>query len=101
MSESYLPHDWFPGSLPGNVVIGDGSWFYSSYALRNFHSRRPRGLEVGRNTGVYINTFFDLGPDGEVRIGDFCTISGPVFSTNARVEVGARVLISAEGGIAG
>jgi acetyltransferase-like isoleucine patch superfamily enzyme len=96
MSESYLPHDWFPSPLPGNVVIGDGSWFYSTYALRNFHSRRPCGLGVGRNTGVYIHTFFDLGPDGEVRIGDFCTISGPVFSTNARVEVGDRVLISEE-----
>jgi acetyltransferase-like isoleucine patch superfamily enzyme len=96
LSEAHLPHDWFPRPLPGNVVIGDGSWFYSSYALRNFQSRRPCGLEVGRNTGVYINTFFDLGPDGEVRIGAFCTISGPVFSTNARVEVGDRVLISEE-----
>jgi acetyltransferase-like isoleucine patch superfamily enzyme len=37
---------------------------------------------------------FDLGPDGEVEIGDYCTVAGPVINTNGRVVIGSYALIS-------
>ena len=89
-----LPHDWFPGVLPANVEIGEGSWLYSAFAFLHYASRRPTGLRIGRRTGVYIDTLFDIGPGGEVEVGDHCTLAGPIFSTRARVEIGDRVLIS-------
>lgn len=83
-----LPHDWFPESLPDNVVIGERSWCYSSYAFLHYRSRRPCGVRVGSDTGIYHGTFFDLGPDGEVEIGSFATLVGAIISTNSRVVIG-------------
>jgi acetyltransferase-like isoleucine patch superfamily enzyme len=91
-----LEHDWFPCPLPANVLHGERSWLYSSYAFIHCRSRRPVGVRIGHDTGVYIETFFDLGPEGEVEIGDYCTIAGPIFSTNGRVVIGDYALISRE-----
>ena len=83
-----LEHDWFPKALPDNVVLGERSWCYSSFAFLHYRSRRPCGVRVGHDSGIYHGTFFDLGPDGEVEIGDYCTLVGAIISSNARVVIG-------------
>lgn len=80
-----LPHDWFDRPLPENVVIGEGSWLYSSFAFLHCRSRRPRAVTIGRRSGIYNTSFFDLGPEAEVHIGDYCSIVGAVIHTNGRV----------------
>ncbi|HEU5085524.1 MAG TPA: DapH/DapD/GlmU-related protein [Acidimicrobiales bacterium] len=90
-----LEHDWFPGTVPDNVEIGPDGWFHSTFAFRHYRSRRPRGLVIGANCGIYIGTLFDLGPDGEVEIGPTSTCTGPIFATNNRIELGERCLVSA------
>jgi acetyltransferase-like isoleucine patch superfamily enzyme len=92
----FLEHDWFPRPLPANVVIGERSWLYSSFAFLHYASERPCGLRVGRDTGIYQETFFDLGPSGEVEVGDYCTLAGPILATNGRVVIGDHGLISRE-----
>ena len=87
MSDRVLEHDWYPRPLPGNVQIGERSWLYSSYAFLHYDSRQPCGVRIGSDSGVYYTTFFDLGPTGEVSIGDFCSIVGAIFATNGRVVV--------------
>ena len=89
-----LEHDWYPVAVPANVEIGEGSWLYSSFAFLHYRSLRPTGLRIGRSSGIYIDTLFDLGPDAEVVIGDHCTLAGPIFCTSGRVTVGDRVLFS-------
>jgi acetyltransferase-like isoleucine patch superfamily enzyme len=91
-----LPHDWFPRPLPGNVTLGERSWWYSSFACLHCHSTRPCGVRVGKDTGIYHGTFFDLGPDGEVEIGDYCAIVGAIISTNGRVVIRDYALIAHE-----
>ena len=91
-----LPHDWFPRPLPANVVIGERSWCYSSFSCLHYRSRRPCGVRVGHDTGIYHGTFFDLGPDGEVEIGNYATVVGAIISTNARVVIGDYAFISHE-----
>lgn len=91
---SLLPDDWFPRPLPPNIILGEHTWLYSAYAFLHYACRRPCGLKVGRNTGLYNGTMFDLGPNGEVEIGDFCTLVGAIFSTNGRVRIGNYVLIA-------
>ena len=96
MTEHYLPHDWFPRPLPPNVDIGPRSWCYSAFAFLHYRSRRPCGLRVGHDTGIYNGTFFDLGPDGEVEVGNYCTLVGAIISTNARVTIGDYAMLAHE-----
>ncbi|MBM3499914.1 MAG: acyltransferase [Armatimonadetes bacterium] len=96
MSPRFLPHDWFSEPLPANVEIGPRSWLYSTYAFRHYCSRRPLGVRIGHDTGVYSGTFFDLGPEGELEIGDYCTLVGGILSTAGRIAIGHHVLISHE-----
>jgi len=86
--------DWWGEPVPENVTIGEGSWLYSSFAFSHYASRRPVGVSVGRKTGIYIGTMFNVGRHGEVVVGDFCTLAGPIISTNGRVVIGDHTLIS-------
>jgi acetyltransferase-like isoleucine patch superfamily enzyme len=92
----FLDDDWYGQPLPTNVDVGPKSWLHSSYVFLHFRSERPFALKVGHDTGIYVETFFDLGPDGEVIVGDYCTLAGPIVSTNGRVTIGNHVLISRE-----
>jgi len=89
-------HDWFPRELPANVRIGERSWLYSSFALLHCVSRRQGAVRIGNDSGIYQGTFFELGPRGEVWIGDYCSIVGATICVNSRVEIGDYALIAHE-----
>ena len=91
-----LEHDWFDGLVPDNVVLGDDTWLYSSYAFVHCRSRRETAVRVGARCGLYAGTFFDLGPDGEVVVGDYCSLVGLIVASNARVVLGDHVLVAHE-----
>ncbi|MFC1760904.1 acyltransferase [Planctomycetota bacterium] len=91
-----LEHDWFPEPLPDNVELGSRSWLYSSFAFRHYRSQKPCGLHVGHDSGLYHGTFFDLGPAGEVEIGNFCTLVGAIFATNGKVLIGDYSFVAHE-----
>jgi acetyltransferase-like isoleucine patch superfamily enzyme len=91
-----LPHDWFPRPVPSNVEIGPGSWLYSSFAFLHYRSNKSCGVRIGHHSGVYNGTFFDLDIDGEVIIGDYCTLVGAIISTNSRVSIGDFTFIAHE-----
>ena len=96
MSGRCLPHDWYRQPLPANVVLGDDSWLYSVFAFRHYRSQRPVGVYVGNKTGLYNGTFFDLGPSGELSVGDYCTLVGAVVCSNRRIVIGDYVFIAHE-----
>ena len=88
--------DWFDRPLPGNLRMGEGSWLYSAYAFLHSRSRRPCALSVGRNTGIYQGSFFELGPEGEVRIGDYCSLVSVIIATNGLVLIGSYTFLAHE-----
>ena len=92
----HLQHDWFEKPLPDNVRLGAGSWLHSSFAFTHFESRDPEAVVVGRETGLYNGTFFDLGPRGKVLIGNYCSLVGAILSTDSRVTIGDYCLIAHE-----
>lgn len=96
MTAPVLAHDWFPRPLPGNVELGPRSWLYSAYAFVHCRSTRPVALRLGADSGVYHGSFFDLGPQGEVAIGDFVTVVGAIFATDGRVTIGDHAMIAHE-----
>ena len=87
-----LDHDWFPRPLPDTVTIGERSWLYSSYAC---HHNRGR-ITIGADCGIYNGTQFELGPQGEVQIGDFSTLVGAIIATNGSVSIADHVFIAHE-----
>jgi acetyltransferase-like isoleucine patch superfamily enzyme len=89
-----LAHDWWPEPLPPNVIIGERSWLYSSFAFLHYRSEQPCGLRVGHDSGLYSGTYLDLGPQGEVRIGDYCTIAGAIISSNGCVAIGDYTFVA-------
>ena len=91
-----LPHDWFARPLPPNVELGAGSWLYSSFAFLHCRSRRQAAVRVGRSTGIYGSSFFELGPEGEVHIGDCCTRVGVIVVGNGRVRIGDYCFLAHE-----
>jgi acetyltransferase-like isoleucine patch superfamily enzyme len=95
-NDRYLPHDWFSRPLPGNVELGPRSWLYSAFAFVHYGSRRPVGVRIGHDSGLYNGTFLDLGPDGEVMVGNYCTLVGVIIATNGRVEIGDYTFIAHE-----
>jgi acetyltransferase-like isoleucine patch superfamily enzyme len=87
-----LEHDWFPRPLPERVHLGERSWLHSSYAFHHSHG----SVRIGPECGVYSGTQFELGPEGEVEIGRFCTIVGAIIRTNGRVSIGHHSFIAHE-----
>ena len=91
-----LEHDWFPRPLPDNVVLGERTWLHSSHAFVHCASGRTPAVRVGDDSGVYHGTHFELGPQGEVEIGRFCTLVGAIIRTNGRVAIGDHTFIAHE-----
>jgi len=91
-----LTHDWFPRPLPAGVEIGSGSWLYSSFAFLHCQSLRPVPVRIGRQSGIYVGTHFELGTGGEVEVGDFCTIVGAIIRTDQRVVIEDYAFIAHE-----
>lgn len=91
-----LEHDWFPEPLPGNVVIGSNSWLYSSYSFLHFRSEKETAVKIGASCGIYNGSFFELGPEGHVEVGDYTSLVGVIFSTNRRVSIGRCCFLAHE-----
>jgi acetyltransferase-like isoleucine patch superfamily enzyme len=54
------------------------------------------GVRIGSDTGVYDGTFFDLGPNGCIKIGNYSTIVGAIVRSDSFVEIGDYCLIAHE-----
>jgi acetyltransferase-like isoleucine patch superfamily enzyme len=96
MASLHLEHDWFSLPIPNNVRLGARSWLHSSFAFAHYRSRAAIGVRVGSDTGLYAGTFFDLGPQAIVEVGNHCSIVGAIFATNGRVVIGDFALIAHE-----
>lgn len=91
-----LEHDWFPRPLPPSVSCGERSWIYSSFAFLHCRAERPGSVRIGSATGIYHGTFFELGPDADVTVGDYCALVGAIICTNGRVAIGDYTFIAHE-----
>ncbi|HZT22720.1 MAG TPA: acyltransferase [Verrucomicrobiae bacterium] len=89
-----LPGDWHDGTVPANVVLGDGAHLETSYSFLLYRSEQPEGVRIGRGSTVSLGCMFDVGPRGRVRIGDFSLINGAWFICDAEIEIGDYALIS-------
>jgi acetyltransferase-like isoleucine patch superfamily enzyme len=88
-----IANDWYPSQVPDGVALGERTWIDSSIAFIHHRSVRRPSIRVGSDSGIYRGTYFDLGAQGEVRLGSYSSMIGAVISTGGRVVIGDYVFI--------
>jgi carbonic anhydrase/acetyltransferase-like protein (isoleucine patch superfamily) len=86
--------DWFPGSIPDNVVVHETAYIETSFSFFLFRSERPGGVTYGRGASTYLGTMFDVGPEGRVALGDYALVHGARIICDSEIVIGDYALIS-------
>ena len=89
-----LAWDWYPGTIPENVVIDDTAYLETSFSFYLFRSEVPGGVKYGRGASTYLGTMFDVGPRGRVELGEYALVHGARIICDAEVIIGDYALIS-------
>lgn len=88
-----MPDDWYPGLIPRNSVIDPGAYVGSSYNFVRFHSEQDVGVSVARGASLDASTL-DVGPGGQVIIGEFAMVTSAYILCDLHIEIGAYSMIS-------
>jgi len=89
-----LSWDWFPGTIPENVVVDETAYVETTFSFRFFRSTQPRGVEYGRAASTYLGTMFDVGPKGRVTLGEYALVHGARIICDSEITIGDYALIS-------
>jgi acetyltransferase-like isoleucine patch superfamily enzyme len=92
----FLPDDWFPRELPSGLELGERSYLISAYAFQHCDVPGNNRITVGADSGIYRNTFFELGPRAQVTIGRYCTLVAPILRIESGLSIGNYALIAHE-----
>lgn len=89
-----LPWDWYPGTIPENVVLDDTAYVETSFSFSLYRSEAPVGVRLGRGASTYLGTMFDVGLHGQVTLGKYALVHGARIICDAEIEIGDYTLIS-------
>jgi acetyltransferase-like isoleucine patch superfamily enzyme len=89
-----IPWDWYAGTIPDNVAIAEDAYVETSFSCALFRSERTVGARLGRGASAYLGTMFDVGPGGEVSLGEFALVHGARIVCDDAVEIGEYAMIS-------
>lgn len=89
-----LEWDWYPGTIPENVVIDETAYVETTFSFTFFRSQRSAAIRYGRGASTYLGTLFDVGPQGRVTLGQFALVHGARIICDAEVSIGDYALIS-------
>jgi len=89
-----LEWDWYPGTVPENVVLDDLAYLETTYSFELFRSQAPGAVQIGRGSSVYLGVMFDLGPNARVKLGDYVLMNGARIICDSEITIGNHSLIS-------
>ncbi len=89
-----LAWDWYPGTIPENVIIPETAYCETTFSFFLFRSRQPEAVRYGQAASTYLGTMFDVGPHGRVTLGDYALVHGARIICDAEVSIGDYALIS-------
>ncbi len=93
-AERTLAWDWYPGTIPENVVVAETAYVETSFSFYLFRSELPGGVTYRRGASTYLGTMFDVGPQGRVELGEYALVHGARIICDAEVIIGDYALIS-------
>lgn len=88
-----LPHDWYQGTIPSNVRICETAYLGTTYSFHRYRSGVSIGLQIGRGASL-DKTVLDVGPIGQVSVGEFAFVSSARIICDSKVEIGDYALIA-------
>ncbi len=88
-----IKNDWFNGSIPENIEVGENSVIDSSNCFKNYHSMLSCGLKVGSHV-TFWRTSLAVEENGYIEIGDFCYVANASLVSSGKILVGSRVFIA-------
>lgn len=88
-----IPGDWYNGTVPLNIAIGDNTVIDSSFCFKHFFSTLPIGLAVGNNVTLW-RTSISTEENGLIEIGDYCYITNASLVSAEKISIGNRVFIA-------
>jgi len=89
-----LAWDWYPGTIPENVVIDETAYIETTFSFFLFRGQRPGAVKYGRGASTYLGTMFDVGPQGRVELGEYALVHGARIICDSEVTIGDYALIS-------
>lgn len=89
-----LPWDWYPASIPENVLLDDTAYVETSFSFFCYRSQAEVGVRIGRGASTYLGTMFDVGPNGRVSLGEYTLVHGARIVCDSEIEIGDYTMIS-------
>jgi hypothetical protein len=79
-----LPGDWYHGSIPTNIEVGENSVIDSSFCFKHYYATGSVGLRVGSNVTIW-RASLAVDADAVIEIGDYCYIADASLVCSARI----------------
>lgn len=93
-TEQKLEWDWYPGTIPQNVILDDTAYCETTFSFYLYRSRLENGVQYGRGASTYLGTMFDVGPCGRVKLGEYALVHGAWIICDSEILIGDYALIS-------
>ncbi|MBA2745288.1 MAG: acyltransferase [Flavisolibacter sp.] len=88
-----IPNDWFVGTIPSNIEVGENTVVESSFSFQYFFSSLPVALKVGNNVTLW-RTAISTEEKGMIEIGDFSYLTNASLVCAEKITIGKRVFIA-------
>jgi acetyltransferase-like isoleucine patch superfamily enzyme len=88
-----VPGDWFQGTIPSNIVVGENCVIDSSFCFKHFFSTQPAGLRLGRDVTLW-RTSLAAEDNGIIEIGDGSYVANASLVCSSGITIGARTMIA-------
>jgi acetyltransferase-like isoleucine patch superfamily enzyme len=88
-----LPGDWFGGTIPSNIVVGDNTVIDSSFCFKHFFAKGEVGLRVGSHVTIW-RTSLAADSQATIEIGDYCYLANASLVCTERISIGSYVMIA-------
>jgi len=83
---------WNKGPLPPRVSLGSGTTLTGEQAFKRFFSMRDDGLVIG-SQATMEGVHFAVGPQGHIKIGNYCYFTNVVLLCDLELNIGNYVMI--------
>jgi acetyltransferase-like isoleucine patch superfamily enzyme len=90
---SKIINDWYPGTIPTNIICGENSVIDSSFCFKHFFSNLLSGLKVGSNVTIW-RASLAAEENGFIEIGDYSYITNASLVCSERISIGERVFVA-------